>query len=390
MKILAIGLDATDYGKSRSLEVYFMEHMAKLGHTVHMIVERDLFYDKNDPQPDNFTFEQFPVNETRFLDSDNVNKLFTEGYKRIYEDKTEKMWYLDKIKTFMPDIIFSTSISGCNFGLYLKKRHNVPFVVQILDIPRFRLKYERYRKEWEVYLNQAENADFILVNTQPGYDIITSLFKGQLNHKMKKIYYGINTEIPDKISEQEIKYDIVTVGRIVNHKAPEKLFYVLAKLKKMGFTPKVAFIGSDNYADQKMLVQLIDLAYFMHIQNQVDFLGAVDDYKKFEVIKQSKLMYVTDICNEIGSLVGTEGSYCKIPVICSDMPINRERYGDTVYYVDPFDIEEAAEQIIRLMKPGLWPTEDFLERTKKWIKENRSYQKQAEETLEVFDILVKK
>jgi len=104
-------------------------------------------YTEDDPQPDNLTYEVYPVNETRFVDL----KEFVKEHKLEFN--------------FKPDIIFCSSITGCNMGNYLKHKLKVPLVTQILDIPVFRWRYPNFKKEWDIYLNQVKESDVIIANT---------------------------------------------------------------------------------------------------------------------------------------------------------------------------------------------------------------------------------
>jgi len=356
MKILALAMDDSLYAKSRSLEIHFLEQLAKMGHEVACICPRQLYYDSDDPQPENFEFHVIPINESRFVEIEE----WWEAYEGLMFGEV--------------DIVYATSISGCNLGRYLADLYGCPFICELLDIPTFRFMFKNYADEWDIYLTQLRQADHIVVNTTVCKEILIS--RDFDADKITKIFYGIDCDLPDKIPEQEKLYDIVCVGRLESHKAPEKLIYVLAKLKEWGIAPKVAVIGEGRY-----LQPMIELAHLAKVH--FFYLGAVDDYTKYKTIKQSKLMYVTDVCNVIGSLVGTEALYCKVPVICSDMPVNHERLGICPAYVNPFDITEAAASIKNELKKTR--SQDYFEDIVRVIKRDWSYQKQAELTLKLFE-----
>jgi len=371
MNILCISLDNTDYGdeegKSRSLEIYLAESFTNQGHKVHLICERNLYYTEEDPKPKNLTYQVYPVNETRFVNMDD----FIDQNKLEFD--------------FKPDIIFCSSITGCNIGNYLKRKLEVPLVTQILDIPVFRWRYPNFKKEWDIYLNQARGSDMLIANTTSTKDTIRRSFNGELDDRTKLIYYCINTEIADKIPEQEKDIDIILVGRLVFHKTFEKLIYALAVLKKEGIKPKTVIIG--DLREGPASVPLLDLCFFAGLDN-IEFVGGVNEEKKYELIKRAKMHVNTDSCEYIGSLVTLEGEYCKVPCICSNMLINRERFGKYPVYVDTFNISEWVKEIKFMLKnPNC--KDDILEEAKKWVKENKTIEVQAKETLEVFEECLK-
>lgn len=371
MKILAISLDNTDYEKSRSLEIYLMEFIAKQGHEVTVLCERELYYDESDPKPENFSYHVMSVNESRFGDPE---KWWEENQKSLMFGKV--------------DIVFGSSVTGANLGRFLANLYKCPFICQLLDVPFFRFKYPEYKKEWEIYLEQLIHADQIIVNTEPCKRILHELYNGKQDSKITKIYYGMSCDIADRIPDQEKIYDMVVVTRIVSHKCPEKLAFLLAKLRYLGYRDlKVALIGMGPSSEA---IRLLDLLDFTGQLQNVKIFSPCDDVTKFKIIKQSRMMYVTDICETIGSLVSAEGLYCKIPVVCSDMLINRERLLNWCTYVKPLDIEGAVDVTMKILDGGFQIEEGFYDRASQWIKENRSYQKQAEETLEIFkNILIR-
>jgi len=358
MRITVFAMDGTLYEKSRSLEIHLCDELARQGHDVQVICERELYYSDGDPQPENLSFGVGGVNE---LTAEELEKIV------VVPDA---------------DVFFATSIRGCKHTVHFGKKYGKPTVVQILDIPCFRWKYKNYFNEWRGYLSWVKDADVIIVNSSATKNTLSNYFKGLVDSKVRLIYYCIDTRIADSVPDQEKTIDISLVHRLVHHKCTEKLIFALARVKRdYGLVPSVALIG-----EGPDLVKLIDLAAFAGVP--VNFLGPVGDEAKFQVIKASRLFLSTDICEDIGSLASLEAMYCGVRVICSDLMINRERFGEWPVFVESFDICALADAIFSALSKSS-VNEEYLREAKEWVVKNRTYKVQAKKTLQVFKELLK-
>lgn len=372
MNILAIGTDGTLYNESRSLEIHLLDELARQGHNVFVVCECEPFYRAGD-KPELLRFVVAPVNDSRVGDLTD----FVAKYGLMPPDKS--------------DVVFCSSITGTNLALHYKKILGIPVVVQLLDIPIFRLKYRHHFEEWRIFLDQVKDADVLIANTMATKETLHRYFRGRVDNKVRLIYYGIDRIECDRVPDSEEKtVDILSCHRLVHHKATEKLIYALALLAKEGIRPVTVIIG-----EGMEMMKLIDLSAFAGVA--VNFVGAVSDAEKYRLIKTSKVAVSTDVCNDIGTLFPLEAIYGGLPVICSDMMINRDRLRDWVEYVDAFDIAGLAAalkryvvqnqvdrvgNVVMVRKPG--------SEAKQWVLENRTYEVQAKKTVEVFDELLGK
>ena len=89
------------------------------------------------------------------------------------------------------------------------------------------------------------------------------------------------------------------------------------------------------------------------IQDQVIFLGIVDEKTLFSLYKQC-LGVVVPTLYEAGSFPLMESMLLKIPVICSNVTSLPETIGDENYLFNPLDIEEMAFKIREL-----WNSSEF-------------------------------
>src|SRR3990172_7901893 len=122
MKILMLCMDSCDY-KAPSHEILVAEEIAKLGNEVTLVCERHPFgYPEN--KPINITYHTMPINGV--LSEQQISFLNLEKY----------------------DITFASSVPGAKYVNRIAKDQGIKSVVQVLDVPTFRIKFKHWFDQW--------------------------------------------------------------------------------------------------------------------------------------------------------------------------------------------------------------------------------------------------
>lgn len=364
MRIMMIGMDSTTYFRvvdgqkvfSRSAEVAIAESIARQGHEVMLVCERIPHFAEGE-KPENLWLVALPVNQT-------VDYEQTDG-----------------LLEFGPEVVFATSISGARLGNWVAKKLGVKSVVQVLDVPRFRLGdvfpragFTAWRDQWDGYFKELQCCDVIVANTKATVKAI----KEETGRDSELVYYGMDTDLADRTPEQDAQWDVSFVSRHVFYKGAEQLLFALSILKEDGgIEPSVAIMGAGEETSR-----LLQIREMLGLKG-VEFLGPVPNEQKFEVIKASRIGVIPEYCESIGSVAPMEYIYCKRPVLCWDLEIHKDRFSVWPRFVTRFDVASLASQIKGLLGGGILIPQKQLEDGKEWILQNRSFHSTTAELIKV-------
>jgi len=211
-------------------------------------------------------------------------------------------------------------------------------------------------------------------------EALENLFgKDFVKNKVSLVYYGIDNLICDSVPEPKKKdNDIIFISSLRFYKGVNILLYILSILKeKYNMMPQATIMGmGDNKFD------LLQTAIMLGVNAK--FVGGVSNIKKFDIIKNSKIMVQPHFDEQIGTAVCLEALYCKVPVVCWDLLINKERFGDTPRYLEKFDVMGAAEYVKDILENK--KVQD-LEGGKEFVAKNRTFTVTAKQ---INDILKEK
>jgi len=101
----------------------------------------------------------------------------------------------------------------------------------------------------------------------------------------------------------------------------------------------------------KFSERIWDLVKEMNLEDRVSMPGMqgfVSDEETVALRKEAEV-YVFTALKEGFSLTPLEAQYFGLPCVISDIPCHREVYGDSVLYFNPYDVEDIAEKIIRVL-----------------------------------------
>jgi len=229
------------------------------------------------------------------------------------------------------DFILSTHHAGAPLAMHLAEREKKPLICQVLDIPKFRLsgeepwasnlkKYlgitlEQYRREWDEIGEALKRAGLVLAISETTANDVEEMFgvKAEVNH------LGVDTEIADRCLagfKQAKRDQFCSLGNLNDHKKFDYLAKVFTKLGRR------LIIMGEGY----MRGEIERIA-----GQNVILTGAVTEEQKFRVLSRSLALVHASIC-EGQPLMFSEALYSGCPVVCYDLPVIHEVYGDQVYY----------------------------------------------------------
>ena len=150
------------------------------------------------------------------------------------------------------------------------------------------------------------------------------------------VYPGIDESVINTSHNSERDIDIIYIGRLNRLKNVDDL------LMACGPEHKLAIIGAgDELSRLEEISSSRDL--------QVEFLGSVSDDHKWQYLRRSKLL-VTPTSFEGFGMPPLEALASGCKVICSDIPIFREVYGDEVTYFEVNNVGQLKQKIKELLE----------------------------------------
>lgn len=135
---------------------------------------------------------------------------------------------------------------------------------------------------------------------------------------------------------------LIYVGSMYPHKNLEVVFQMLKLLPEYS----LSIVGARNVFSENMKARVVELG----ISQQVDFLGYVPDDKLPELFAKHLALVQPSLSEGFG-LTGLEALSRGLPVICSDIPIFEEIYGQQAVLFDPHNAQSLAEAVSFLKNP---------------------------------------
>lgn len=244
------------------------------------------------------------------------------------------------------------------------------------------LKYLGYKF---VFRQAVKRAAKILVPSQAVKDELAKTYNLP-GDKIVVTYEGVGEKFQHSaISNQQsakilAKYNIkkpfvIYTGSVYPHKNIERLIQSIKLLNRSAVQLVISCARNVFWKRLKNKIQKLGAEEFINL------VGFVPD-EELAVLYTQAEAFVFPTLSEGFGLPGLEAMACGCPVVCSDIPVLREIYGEAALYFDPLNPEEMAEKIWgvisdKKMRDAL--IEKGLEQVKKY-----SWQKMARETLEVY------
>lgn len=216
------------------------------------------------------------------------------------------------------------------------------------------------------------------------YEGVDEMFKSPItNHQSQKIlkkYSLIN------------KNYIIYTGSAYPHKNLERLIQAFRLLGSLALGSKNPNSPMAQRPDSLKLViassrnafleRIISYARMHGVEKFVKFLGFVPD-EELAVLYKNAIAFVSTSLSEGFGLPGLEAMAAGTPVVCSDIPVFHEIYGDAAVYFNPYDVQDIAKTISELIRSNDSNHRKMVERGKNRTKQF-SWRKMTKETIRVY------
>jgi|YNPMSStandDraft_1061717.scaffolds.fasta_scaffold00348_12 glycosyltransferase involved in cell wall biosynthesis len=310
-------------------------------------------------------------------------KNFSINKIRIPNRILEYFWTFNRkkfpLKIFKKaDIFWST--------MYFVPDVDYPIVSTFYDITPLKIdEYRKFREELVLRLrNVINHSKFIISISEASKKDICEYFKLDSNkvyvtHLAASDIYRLIDKNEVKIFLQEnynIDYDyILYVGNMGPHKNITNLVKAYNIIKNK-FKVKLILCGKTSYAENVLKeIEDLNLGSYVKILNFVPI-------RHLPYLYNGASLFVYPSKYEGFGLPVLEAMKCRVPVVTSNVSSLPEVGGDAALYVDPYDIENIANAILKVLQS------DELKRelSKKSIERAKlfSWYITARKTLEVF------
>jgi glycosyltransferase involved in cell wall biosynthesis len=145
------------------------------------------------------------------------------------------------------------------------------------------------------------------------------------------------------VERSSVEYDAVFVGRLHPQKGVLQLVDIWKRVVEVKRDAKLAIIG--NGALEQDLRRKID---DMKLERNIDMLGFMDGPAKMEVIARSRIV-VHPVIYDSGGMAAAESMVCGLPCVAFDIPSIRAYYPKGCLRTRPYDLDEFAKAILRLL-----------------------------------------
>lgn len=236
----------------------------------------------------------------------------------------------------------------------------------------YTLKYLFYRLVTRIAVHKAEK---ILV---PAQTIKNTVIRFYPKTKEKIIITKEGAQIAD-LSKQpplpKLKNTFLYVGSLYPHKNLNLVLQSLSSLPKY----KLLLAGSRNVFQDRVKSYI----KYKHIEDQVEFLGYVDDAQLAKLYQQVTALVQPSHSEGFG-LTGVEAMSFGTSVLASDIPIFKEIYQNAAFYFSPHSTASFIQAVHALeMNTDTINTEGIA------LAKTYSWKKMAQETLDAYQEILK-
>lgn len=141
------------------------------------------------------------------------------------------------------------------------------------------------------------------------------LLGGRQSH-IHHIPNGIDMERLDAVPAANGEADLISFGRLVDHKNIDHFIRALALLKKDGRT-----LSADIVGDGPLRPMLENLAIELGVKENITFHGRLDDVSLVALLKRAKVFVHPSTKEGGGSITLLEANACGLPAVCYNHPL---------------------------------------------------------------------
>jgi glycosyltransferase involved in cell wall biosynthesis len=179
-----------------------------------------------------------------------------------------------------------------------------------------------------------------------------SLSCGVDESKFVIINNGIDPRFLDPSIETFSAYGeyILFTGGTESRKNILRLIEAYRILVSRGIREKLVFVGGKYAPTEPELNEFVDKIEGLGLRDRIIFHGVEKDTKTLaSIYRGSKLVVYPSLQEDFG-MVSIEAMACGVPLVASHAPSIPEIAGDAAIYFDPYDVEEMAEKIEKVLR----------------------------------------
>ncbi|MBI4091448.1 glycosyltransferase family 4 protein [candidate division WWE3 bacterium] len=305
-----------------------------------------------------------------FLRKDNFN-LYEPENPNFSKYLADFPWY-----SFKEQTVFLLQLLKKKLDLYYVPHFNIPIlypgklVTAIADLimndfstergTTLPISYYRFKKivyNAVVFLALLKSKKVIVPSNATLNDLIKH-YRFFDKSKFVLAYEGLDPELKrydiqnsDAVLE---KYNVAKpfllfVGSMYQHKNVENLIKAFDILKKkLGFSGKLVLVGKKDNFSQK----IYEMIRGMSLSQDIVMPGLKNYIEDSElcVFRKEASLFVFPSLKEGFSLTPLEAQAWSLPCAVSDIKCHREVFGDSVYYFNPYDVEDIALKIDTVLR----------------------------------------
>lgn len=334
------------------------------------------------------------------LDTKNKYFLFVPWEPTFkLEEKSNFTWVVVKKKRLIPwlNISLPLSVIKHNIDIFIFPQSNfwlwrptktiviaraakiVNFLSNKLETVSSYLKELRFTKIADRIISVSE---FNAIQMQLLYSIE--------EEKISVIYNGVDPVFLNNKIPPFSKYGnyILCVGGTERMKNIERLLESYKILISRGIKEKLVLVGGKYAPIEQGVEPLMEKIEMLYLKKHVIFHGIERDSEKLASLYKGARAFVHPSLLETFGLVCVEAMACGCPVISSRMPSMPEILGDAAEYFDPYDVNEIADKIEKVLKDDDL-RESLIAKGKERVK-RYSWENSARKLFELIEDVVKK
>ena len=278
------------------------------------------------------------------------------------------------------DVVYGSHIIACVPVASIGKIYNIPYGMQVLDVPMDLMKQEPTRmNNWKLYRSVLKDVSSMTFITKKARDD-WYLFTGKKYPDSNIITYA--AIIDDKYEKTGIEVKgnyVVSACRLT----PIKNINMITRALTLIDRPiKQVVIGRDR--GDKLTIE--NIAKENNIE--VIFKNSIPEDEKAQLIRDSLCVVYPQQTEYIGGLNPWEGMMIGKPVLCTDYDILKDLYENGVTYFDKTSAEALADEITKIYDNEY--DKDRLREISDFAYYKACYENMAVRILDVFDKMVKK
>jgi len=153
---------------------------------------------------------------------------------------------------------------------------------------------------------------------------------------------GFDLETAEQTGAVPKQFDVVWIGRMHRQKGVDDLLQTLQALAREFPDFKALLVGNLETALAQPLAQL-------GLTKHIHFAGYVTGVEKFRCLKSARVFLMPSRHEGLPIVVG-EALACDLPVVAYELEMYRPFFGDLVFYVEPFKLDDFCRTTIETVR----------------------------------------